>query len=237
MVASLAAVTCLFALLENPLTFVSFACRPTIDTVLECLVATPDTSIDIILHGGPPSLRIWVGRHNGPGTCSVPRGICRSLSHPQGIHPTYPCTPEHIGSASPPGPRRHLLLGGDPAFRRLQLFLTECLLLRVPDRPFFPPPSCLFTVAQARRSASPSLTPPASIFLDVLGPTLLLVRVFGFIASWHETPPQGTFTMHLPWWDLNRCSLSMRGEGKPGKLDTWASGRAGFSRYAGPFGR
>jgi hypothetical protein len=53
------------------------------------------------------------------------------------------------------------------------------LLLRLP------PPASLFTVAQARLSASPSETPRCSTLLDMFGLSFLLIGVSGFVATWH----------------------------------------------------
>jgi hypothetical protein len=70
---------------------------------------------------------------------------------------------------------------------RAELF--EVFLPR-PEPLFFPPPVSLFTVAQARRSASLRETPPALVaFFYVLGLALLLRRVGRFITARHDPSP------------------------------------------------
>ena len=54
-----------------------------------------------------------------------------------------------------------------------------------PEPLFLPPPVSAFTVAQARRSASPCCAAFFVAFLDVFGLAFLLVRIRRFVTTWH----------------------------------------------------
>lgn len=73
----------------------------------------------------------------------------------------------------------------------LAAFLLVAFLVPLRALPArLPPPSCLFTVAQAMRSAVPSLAPRSrSLSSIVLGLALLFLGICGFVTTGHDSSP------------------------------------------------